>query len=311
MTETRIRPAVERDVELAYALFRRSIYDYLYRVGLATAEEARTPPIASAWLRQGDWVRHFWQTAAENWVAEGPDGQLQGWALSVLRGGHLELTFFFVDPVARVNGLGRRLLERAFAARPETARTIMATQDAPALALYLRAGVDFVTTSFDIAVRAAPAAPVTDLTFHPIDPAAGDIALVAAMEDRILGLRREADLAFLAGNRPGWIAPRGQEPAGYAFGAQPYPPGVTDFPPTCGPMAALDPADLPALIDHVLDSVTPGQEVSLGVPMSNRVAVSHLLGKGGKIDPFYLAVLSSQKGLQLDRYIHTSPSFIL
>ncbi len=76
-------------------------------------------------------------------------------------------------------------------------------------------------------------------------------------------------------------------------------------------MAALDPADLPALIDQVIGSVPPGQELTLGVPMSNRVAVGHLLDRGGKIDPFYLAVLSSEPGMMLDRYLHTVPSFIL
>ncbi len=205
MSEIVIRPQSRVTSNLPFALFRRSIFDYLFRIGLATAEEAQDPPIASAWLRQESWVRHFWRTAAENWVAEGKDGQLLGWALSIERGGHLELTFFFVDPAARVGGLGRRLLDRAFSTRPETARTIMATQDAPALALYLRAGVQFVTTSVDIVIRATPAAPLTDITFRPIDPDGGDIARIAAIEDRVLGLRRDADLAFLAGNRPaGW-----------------------------------------------------------------------------------------------------------
>jgi hypothetical protein len=58
------------DLLPAYRLFRRSIFAYLHRVGLATAEEAADPPVESSWKRQADRMEHFWSTAAENWVAE-------------------------------------------------------------------------------------------------------------------------------------------------------------------------------------------------------------------------------------------------
>lgn len=305
-----IRPARPEDIPAAYAVFRRSLYDYLRRIGLATAEEAADPPIGPAWKRQSEWVGHLWETAAENWVATDPDGRIVGWALSIERSGHLELAFFFVDPGCMAKRIGGRLLERAFTARPETRRTIMATQDPSALSLYLRSGVRFVTVACDIAVSARPVGRPTDLEIRRVD-GAGDLAAIAGLEERLLGLGRAPDLAFLARDRPGWIALRAGAPAGYAFAMRPPGAGAPDRPPECGPIAALDPADLPALLDHVLAEAPEGADLSFTVPLANRTAVGHLLDLGGRIDPFYIAVLSSGDELMLDRYVHTSPSFII
>ena len=301
------RPAHRDDMRDAFAVFRRSLYDYLYRTGQVTAEEAADPPIKSVWIRQASWIEHLWDTAAENWVATDDAGRVVGWALSVLRATHLELAFFFVDPGDRTRGTGRRLLEHAFEHRPETSRSIVATQDPPALSLYLRAGVRFATTSCDISVRARPRGRSTDLAMHRL-AGPDDIATIARMEERLIGLRRAVDLGFLERNRPGWIALRRGEPVGYAFGA---PPPAGDRQPGGGPIGALDPADVPHLIDHVLAEAPDGSELSLTVPMANATAVSHLLALGGKIDPFYVTVLTSHEDMALDRYIHTSPCFIL
>lgn len=309
--EPTVRPARIDDIDPAYRVFRRSIFAYLHRIGLATAEEAADPPVTSAWKRQAGWVRHLWDTAAENWIATDTTGAVAGWALSVERAGHLELAFFFVDPAADARGLGSRLLDRAFKSRPETARTIMATQDPAAISLYLRCGLSWVATSVDISVRSRSIRPRTDLDLRPMTPDPADLAALVGIERAILGLGRDVDLRFLVSARPGWLAFRGGKPVAYAFGAQPLPAGVTDFPSLAGPVAALDAADLPALIDAIVDAAPADSEVNFCVPLCNDSAVSHLLAMGGKIDPFYLAVLSSGPRMQLDRYIHTSPSFII
>lgn len=305
------RPAREDDMPAAYAVFRRSIIAYLHRTGLASVEEAADPPIQSAWLRQADWIRHFWATAAENWVATDEEGTIIGWALSVVRGGHLELAFFFVDPEVSARGLGTRLLELVFTSRPETARTIMATQDPSALSLYLRSGLGFVASSFDICVGSQARPASRTLSFRPVRRDPADIATIRAIEGQVLGLDRPEDIHFLIGNRPGWIASRDGLPVGYAFGAQPLPEGANDFPPTIGPVAALDDADLPDLLDQVIGSAPEGTELNFGVPMRNGRAIDHLLRLRGKIDPFYIAVLSTEADMQLDRYVHTSPAFII
>jgi hypothetical protein len=226
-----------------------------------------------------------------------------------LRAGHLELSFFFVDPERASRGIGKCLLELAFASRPESARTIIATFDPSALSLYLRSGVSFRGTGCDIAVRSRPRTLPQDLEFRIMTEQ--DLETVAALEETLLGLRRVEDLAFLLRNRPGWTAWRDDTPVGYAFGAQPLPEGASDFPSTCGPLGALQADDVPALIDKVIDSAPDATELCFTVPLVNAGAVSHLLGLGGKVDPFYLAVLSSADNMKLDRYLHTAPSFIL
>lgn len=305
------RQARDEDIRAAYAVFRRSLFAYLHRIGLVTAEEAANPTIDSSWKRQAAWIGHFWASAAENWVATDEDDAVIGWALSVARGGHLELSFFFVDPNCSLKGVGSRLLELAFTSRPETHKTIMATQDPAALSLYLRAGVHFVTTSCDVCVCGQPRPPHSGLDLRPIEGFAAEIAMIADIEARTIGLRRDEDIRFLVSNRPGWIALRDGTPVGYAFGAEPAPQGATDFPPTCGPLAAISPADLPALIDHVIGAAPADTDLYFSVPMTNPQALDHLLRLGGKIDPFYIAVLSSTPEMALDGYIHTAPSFIL
>ncbi len=61
-----------------------------------------------------------------------------------------------------------------------------------------------------------------------------------------------------------------------------------------GPIAALDPGDMPALLDHVeREAHASGfEELYFSVPMDNNVAVRHLLARGFKIDPFYIKVLA-------------------
>ena len=78
-------------------------------------------------------------------------------------------------------------------------------------------------------------------------------------------------------------------------------------------MTALDPDDLPAILDHVIDAAQDAgdDEFGMAVPLTNHVAVAHLLARGGKIDPFDPKVLASDNSMRLDSWIHTRPPFIL
>lgn len=307
-----IRAARDEDLEPCFRVFRRSLFTHLHRIGLATGEEARDPPIASAWRRQEGWIRHLWSSAAENWVAVGPDGIVSGWAMSIARVEHRELTHFFVDPGSAGQGNGAALLAKAFSADERYGRSVLATQDPSALSLYQRAGLSHVTTSVDILVssgsgesRGRP----RSLTMRPVERS--DVGVIADLEDEIIGFRREVDLSFILTTRPAWIAERQGRPVGYAFGAQQMPADTTDFSPTCGPMGAVDPVDIVEILDHVVAEGPAGHKISLCVPMTNTHAMRHLLDRGGTIDPFFICVLSDHPTMKLDRFVHTSPSFIL
>ncbi|MEA2254151.1 MAG: Acetyltransferase domain, partial [Solirubrobacteraceae bacterium] len=135
-----IRPGTGADSRACFDVFRDSLGDLLRRNGLRTADE---PGLGGddLWPAYEAIFEHFAATCAQWWVAEGEDGRLAGYARSTQRGDVLELTEFFVTPGTRVKGVGRALLERAFAPGVGAHRAIIATIDAPAVALYLRFGV--------------------------------------------------------------------------------------------------------------------------------------------------------------------------
>ena len=298
------RPLIEADIPAAFAVFRRSLFDYLFRIGMVDAATAADPPIESAWASQGPWVEHLSETAAENWVAEDVDGKIIGWAMSTERDGVLELTHFFVEPGTQARGVGRALLERAFPLGRGRHRVILATQDARALSLYLRFGVGYVTTSMDMFRAPEAVEQETDLQFERLGADETSVRAVGDIEQVILGHRRDVDARFLLGMRPAWLARRGDTIAGVAFGAQ----GSNS-----GPVAALDPGDMPALLAHVeREAHAAGvEELYFSVPMLNDAAVRHLLARGFQIDPFYVKVLADARSMQLDRWIHTGPAFIV
>lgn len=79
-----------------------------------------------------------------------------------------------------------------------------------------------------------------------------------------------------------------------------------------GPMGALDPADLPALIGTVENDAVERDVKELGftIPMVNATALGHVLGRGFQVGTFYTFILSSSDQMRLDRYIETQPTFI-
>ena len=294
-----------------FALFRRSLGDYLLRTGqIGTAEAAaRSSPdgLAEAWGWHGSWMEHLAATAAEDWIAEDAGGRIVGWAQSVERDGLFELTFFFVDPELRTHGLGRGLLERAFPLGRGESRAISATLDPAAVSLYLRSGVHYAATTIDVLGEPRVSDVATDLAIRRVEPGTEDDAeeAIVALEREILGHGRRADTRFLLADRPAWLASRGGAVVGMAFG--------TSASDSSGPIAALDPGDVPALMTTVEnDAAARGvKEVGFTIPMVNRAALDHALGRHLPIDTFYTFVLSSDDRMRLDRWVQTQPSFII
>jgi len=307
------RRAEDSDLRPAYAVFRRSLLDYLLRLAVIDEETAKNDSVDAAWQRQSQWIVHLWNTAAENWVAVDASGAVIGWAMSVARDGHLELTHFFVEPGIQSKGVGRGLIECAFPGRPGLRKSIAATQDPRALSLYLRAGVNYVTTAGEFVLAPRRRAPAADIAFQNVKPTDESVEAIAGIERGVLGFRRDADIRFLLGQRPAWLALRDGEPVGFAFGAQSGATGDAGLPAPSGPMAALDPNDVPALIDHVTSEAEKSGigDISVLAPFANQSAVRHLLARGAKIDPFYIKVLASDGDMKLDRWLHTMPMFIL
>ena len=302
--EPTIRPVVEGDMRAAFAVFRRSLMPYLHRLGVVDSPEVTDEQLDALWVPRSVWIEHLWRTAAENWVAEDAGGELIGWALSSQRGDVLELCLFFVLPAAQSKGVGRALLEKAFPLGRSPHRSIVATQDPRAMSRYLRSGVRFITSIVDFEAPPRAVSVETDLSFERLDVGLpSSIALIGSVEEQLTGHRRDIDIALLLSQRPAWIARRGGVAVGFAF-------GVTDE--LTGPIGALDPGDIPALLALVENHAAEigAKNVYFSTPLANHTAVEWLLGRGYTIDPFVASFLADTDWLKVDRWIHTGISYI-
>lgn len=295
-----LRPATAADSRTCFAIFRRSLWDLMRRIGYHPADEPQ-PDIDAHWLRAGELFGHLEKTCEHWWIAEDGDGRAIGYARSTLRASTLELTEFFVEPGARVAGVGRALLEHAFPLDHEGHRSIIATIDAPAVALYMRFGVKHLTTGVDMA---GPPRAIAAPSEYEVAPAT--LADVLAIEAQLLGHARPQDAAYMLGDRPAVILRRAGEAVGYAFAPNAH--GLA------GPVAALHPADLPAALAEVEGAAHAAglEHLELTVPLAATTAVQWLLGeRGWRIDPFYCLFLTDGPWAKLDRYLPFNPCLIM
>lgn len=295
-----IRPATRADSTACFAVFRRSLRDFMRRIGLLPAG-AGDPDPAALWPAYEGLFEHLAATCAQWWLAEDGDGRALGYARSTQRAGILELTEFFVTPDARVAGVGRSLLERAFAPGLGTHRTIIASVDAPAVGLYLRFGVAHQTTGVDVA--GTPRAVELPAGYEAV-PATLDEVL--EIERELLSHARREDVAFMLADRPGALLRRDGRAVAYAFA-----PNAHGH---AGPIAAREPADLPAALAYVESAAHAAQleRLELTVPLAARTAIEWLLARRGfRIDPFYCLFLADGPWARLDRYLPFNPCLML
>jgi GNAT superfamily N-acetyltransferase len=295
----RYRRATEDDAVACHDLMWASVTDLGRRQGTpleGTAED---------WWRSAEPLhRQLARIAAEWWVAEeSASGRLVGFARSIERDGLLELTEFFVLPDQQSRGVGRVLLERAFPAGRGGVRSIVATSDVRAQARYYAAGTVAQFPLYTLA--GAPGGPetVADVTASPIDGEQG-IEVQRGIERKVLGHRRSVEeLRWLLDQRQGFLYRRGGRVIGFSFLGRDG----------AGPMAVLEPPDLPAVLLHV-ESVahTMGlQRLELEVPAPNVVAVHHLMGRRYRFDPWINFLMADRPFGQFDRFIPFGPPLFL
>jgi GNAT superfamily N-acetyltransferase len=297
--ETTFRRAVAADADAIFAVFARSLADRLRRTGLPEADNPWTD-VAAQRERLRPLFAHLAATAERCWVAE-QGGNLVGYARATVRDGLRELTEFFVLPAAQGRGVGRELLARAF---PDdgSRRSVIATTDPRALARYLQTGVAARGLAYWIHGAPRPLDVPTDLAIDPLPPGEAP-AVLAAIDRAVLGFSRDADHAFLTGDRSCWVCRRGDRAVGYAYvGAD-----------AVGPAAVLDPADIPAILGRAEAAAAARGAASFGasVPLANRAAVGHLLGRGFRLEDFPLVLMGDGPEPAFDRYILTDPVFFL
>ena len=295
-----IRRGTHDDIEACHAILWETATD-LGRRQAAPLEGT----VEDWWLTGEPFQRFLAAHAAEWWVAADPaSGELIAYARSIERGGLFELTEFFVRPGRQSEGLGRDLLERAFPVGRGEVRSIIATGYPPAMGRYYRA--DTVARFPFLTLASAPEAVEADRLLTPTalggepDPSGA----IATIERAVLGFpRTDAEVALLLEQREAYLYRRGGEIAGCAF------VGLGG----AGPIAALDPADLPGILHHVeARAAAIGMEsLELEVPSVNAVAVRHLLERGFRINPWINYLMSNRPFGQFDRFIGFSPPLFL
>ncbi|HKF18680.1 MAG TPA: GNAT family N-acetyltransferase [Candidatus Dormibacteraeota bacterium] len=237
-------------------------------------------------------------------VAEETDsGRLVGFGRSIERDGLLGLTEFFVRPDQQSRGVGKALLERAFPAGRGTVRSIIATSDVRAQARYYAAGTVARFPLFTLGGLPADPGPMRDLTAESID---GERAIESqrAVEATVLGHRRSQDeVRWLLDRRQGHLYRRADRVIGFSFFGRDG----------AGPMAALDPSELPAILLHVEGLAHPlGLErLELQVPAPNAIGIRHLMGRGFRFDSWINILMSDRQFGQFDRFIPFSPPLFL
>ena len=278
MTEpesVRLRRGRPDDARRAFDVFLPAIRDLADRLNQPWEVDPDTQ-----WERMRDLYEHLGETAAEWWIAEdAATGDVIGYARSIERGGLFELTEFFVRPDRQAAGVGGALLERAFPSDRGEVRAIIATTDIRAQARYYRAGTvaRFPIVGLTGVPTATVPGPDVGVEAVALRPDGVELDDVRRIETEVLEYHRGNELRWLLVRREGYLYRRDGRPIGFGFVSR----GST------GPVAALDPVDQPAVLDHLAHRAAAlgASEASFEVPMVNGVAVRHLLARGFRLDP--------------------------
>ena len=201
-------------------------------------------------------------------------------------------------------GVGRELLARAFPADAPgaTERAIIATIDERALSRYLRAGVYPRFPIYEFFRQPEPVSVPTDLEIVPLADVPEPLAALAALDEIVMGHRRDIDHAWLMDTRQGYLYRRAGQPVGYGYHGQ-----------FMGPFAVLDPADMPAALAHAETAWHAQGYDRLGfeLPLINTTAVDYLLGRGYRLESFFANFMSSVPFGKFEHYVCTSPLFFV
>jgi GNAT superfamily N-acetyltransferase len=296
-----IRRATTEDVEACHDVLWRSVTDFGRRNG--TPLEGA----ASDWWASGERLQRFLATrAAEWWVAEEPDaGTIIGYGRSIERGGLFELTEFFVLPTSQSRGIGKALIERVFPVGRGDIRSIIATTDVRALSRYYAAGTVARFPILTLAGTPAGARPSDDLRPRRLGAdSKADLNAQREVEQSILDFARgEGEVRWLLEDREGYLYVRDDMAVGFAFVGN---NGT-------GPIAALDPVDLPDILLHVEDRASELgiERLDFQLPAPNEVGTRHLLGRGFRLDPWVNLLMSNRPFGRFDRVISFGPPVFL
>ena len=243
---------------------------------------------------------HFSASKNESWLAE-QDGEVLGYARSILRDGIWQLTDFWVLPHKQAGGIGEVLLDRTFRSRVDSGgRVVVATTGGAAMARYIKCGLDVLSPLLEFAGPPRSTTIAADVSEEPMLDDTPTLEVLSRLDRAILGFDRTVDHKWFLAKRTGYLYRRRGEPIGYGY--------VAKWP---GPFAARDPADLPVVLAHAeTEMAKRDQEMTLIVPMVNSDAMRYLLSRGFRMnDKFMLLFMADRVRPRLDRYIMWWPGY--
>jgi hypothetical protein len=105
------RNGTHADDFTTFSIFRRSLEDYGQRTGIMALTGGSDPEkLSQLWERRRLLWEHLTDSSDQFWLAENGAGEAIGYARSILREDHRELTEFFVLPGNQSAGVGKELL---------------------------------------------------------------------------------------------------------------------------------------------------------------------------------------------------------
>lgn len=288
-----VRPARATDLEAVARIFQETYTDMERRHGREPLPPAAAPePIYS----------HLLATDPEGfWVAE-VEGELAGYAASIVRDALWFLSSFWVLPRWQGQGIGRQLLRRALAygrARGARCFSVYSSREPAALGAYLRAGMypqpPFIRLVAPVLPRPAPDAP--GLVLRPLAASEEAVAALAPIDLAVRGCRRDPDHLYWLSQRDrrGFAALSAGELVGYF-----YVGGETSI----GPLATINATLVEPLLAAALRrcAATAPYLPTVRVPGANHRALRFLLAHGFRVED-YTHFLSSAPYGRFDRYV--------
>src|SRR5215216_1243946 len=232
------RQGTMEDSFSVYQVFTKSIMDLGERTNVMTITGGNDPAMLnSLWEHRRFLFEFLAKDFAHFWVAE-KENEIIGYARSILHGGLLKLTEFFVLPGQQTAGIGRELLARAFPEMNTPYRTIVATLDERAMFRYLQAGV---YGRFPIKYFYGQAEKVEVASDLQIEPMQQEIHLeqINRIDLQIVGHQREVIHRWVDTTWSGFVYKRNGEIVGYGYVGG-----------SSGPFALLDENDFSAVLAH-------------------------------------------------------------
>jgi len=300
------RQGTADDAYTSFTIFEFSLADLMRRMGSTEPTSASDPEaLARMWAERRSLYEHLAQTAEHFWLAE-REGQVIGFSRSIVRDGVRQLTEFFILPDYQSAGVGKELLARAFPAGDARGRSILSSPDPSAQALYLTSGVWPSFSIYYFWRKPERTIVESDLIFEAIPDSPDALALLAELDEELVGFRRDIDHRWLLSDRAGYLYSRAGQAVGYGYLGK-----------RNGPFGLLDNRDFPTVLAHAETAACDAgyKHFGLEVPMPNRPAVTYLLERGFRMEPFTIQFMSdgilSQSLGQMANYILTSPPFFL